>query len=437
MIRKLARFVLRNPKAHAALKNLYASCSPGSNVESGLQTSIPEVSRIVVRKSMEKGRRINLLVPALSLRHVFGGISTALNFFQKLAVNFDNVRIIITDEVSFSIADNRDYSDWQILSLEDADCDGRQIVCAGDRWNRTLALREGDIFVATAWWTAIVAKDLLVQKKSLWQQDNEDKFVYLIQDYEPGFYPWSSRYALAESSYHNENGCIAVFNTSFLKQYFDAKGYVFSQSFVFEPVLHRNLRPFLSNCQRVERERSILVYGRPGVDRNAFELIIMALRLVVTKLDCSEWKFYSAGEAHPDVDLGNGSSLVSLGKLSIEAYGDRLQKTFAGISLMVSPHPSYPPLEMAAFGINVLTNRYDEKCLSELCENINSVDFISAESIADRMISIIGSYNSNPFCDLPQTLFFQNYRLIDDPFGDIVAGLADTSKYGLYSHALR
>lgn len=40
--------------------------------------------------------------------------------------------------------------------------------------------------------------------------------------------------------------------------------------------------------------------------------------------------------------------------------------TYAGISLMSSPHPSYPPLEMSVFGIKVITNNYSNKDLSSL-----------------------------------------------------------------------
>jgi hypothetical protein len=150
----------------------------------------------------------------------------------------------------------------------------------------------------------------------------------------------------------------------------------------------------------------------------------------VSTADCDGWTFVSAGETHPDVDLGKGFSLKSLGKLSIDEYGHQLQQSFAGISLMVSPHPSYPPLEMAAFGINVLTNRYDEKCLSSLANNINSVDYLSAESISEKVIAIMKSYKSDAYGHLPQTAFFKEFREVENPFGHIVPALVDEIKSG-------
>lgn len=404
---------------------MYLACAPVSSVESGLQVSIPEILPLVARKSGESEKRLNLVIPALSAKHVFGGISTALHFFHEMAASFENVRIIITDEVGFTAEDNSDFADWEILNLADADRAGRLIVSAGDRSKHTLSIRESDIFIATAWWTASLVKKLLTQRELFWSECKEIKFIYLIQDYEPGFYPWSSRYALAEASYHDSKDSVAIFNTSFLKRYFDSKGYVFWKSFVFEPILNKKLRAHLLNPTPEPRKRNILIYGRPSVNRNCFELLVMTLRVVVSKLNCTGWTFYSAGEPHADITLGNGFLLKSLGKLTIEEYGHQLQETYAGISLMVSPHPSYPPLEMAAFGIKVLTNAFEEKNLSALGSNIYSISSLSAESVAEKLISIMGHYESDPYCYLPNTPFFHEFRQVENPFEHITSALVD------------
>ena len=59
--------------------------------------------------------------------------------------------------------------------------------------------------------------------------------------------------------------------------------------------------------------------------------------------------------------LGDGLEMVSAGKLSLQAYGALLNQCAIGISLMLSPHPSYPPLEMAHSGILTITNSFAEK----------------------------------------------------------------------------
>ena len=107
------------------------------------------------------------------------------------------------------------------------------------------------------------------------------------------------------------------------------------------------------------------MYGRPGKPRNAFPLIVDGLRAWVERRDdAGDWEFVSAGQAHEPVDLGRGVRMVSSGKLELDAYADLLRTSAIGISLMASPHPSYPPLEMASLGMLVLTNRFGAKDLS-------------------------------------------------------------------------
>jgi hypothetical protein len=49
---------------------------------------------------------------------------------------------------------------------------------------------------------------------------------------------------------------------------------------------------------------------------------------------------------------------------------------------MISPHPSYPPLEMAAFGVRVLTNNFSNKNLSQVSSYIRSVQHPEPAGIA-------------------------------------------------------
>jgi hypothetical protein len=56
---------------------------------------------------------------------------------------------------------------------------------------------------------------------------------------------------------------------------------------------------------------------------------------------------------------------------------------------MISPHPSYPPLEMAAFGMQVLTNRYKSKDLSEIAPNIHSLIEVSPSALASRLAELV------------------------------------------------
>ena len=74
-----------------------------------------------------------------------------------------------------------------------------------------------------------------------------------------------------------------------------------------------------------------------------------------------------------DILFANGHRMRSLGKIPWPDYPGFLSGVDLGLSLMLSPHPSHPPIEMAAAGARVVTNRFEGKCLSSLTTAIRSV----------------------------------------------------------------
>jgi hypothetical protein len=70
------------------------------------------------------------------------------------------------------------------------------------------------------------------------------------------------------------------------------------------------------------------------------------------------------------------------GKASLEDYADHLNRAAVGISLMISPHPSYPPLEMAEAGVLTITNNYGCKDLSRRFPEIIPIERVDGELLA-------------------------------------------------------
>jgi hypothetical protein len=52
---------------------------------------------------------------------------------------------------------------------------------------------------------------------------------------------------------------------------------------------------------------------------------------------------------------------------------------------MISPYPSYPPLEMAEAGVLTVTNKYGQKNLSRRFPEIISIEHVDAELLADAI----------------------------------------------------
>lgn len=422
---RIARALLGQPRLRAYLKRVYLDAAGAPPAAPDMpETSIPETTPLNCRPSEFEAPRLNLLVPALALQDVFGGIATALELFRELGGDDQNLRIVLTERLSFDAADNPAYQGWRVASLDDADGPGRRIVPAADRYGRTLPVGPGDRFVATAWWTAVCAREIQQWQAQQFSFEPAPRFLYLIQDYEPGFYPWSARYALADATYRDTERVVALFNTRLLRRFFEDEGYRFASAFEFEPRLGEKLRALREQAMTLARERRVLVYGRPGVPRNAFPIIVEGLRRFVATNPDSDWTFVSAGEAHPPIELGGGRMLTSVGKLTIEQYAQELGRCGIGVSLMVSPHPSYPPLEMAAFGMQVITNRYKSKDLSALAPNIHSLDAVSPPALAAKLAALAAASPADASVQVSSpSPFFHDYLHGAPEFGRLAATL--------------
>lgn len=353
------------------------------------QIEIFEATLIQGRRSAVPRPRLNLLLPTLKPEHVFGGILTALQFYLELIGDDADARIILTDQGEPPETLPALLTGWRMADADDADESpggaGRLIVPFAERGFRSLAVREHDVFVATAWWTAYVAQRVLPWQAQAYGRDMRP-FIYLVQDHEPGFYPWSTRYTLAQSTYEFEGPMLGVFNTGLLRDYFSAQHYRFTRTWAFEPRLNATLAAWHARHDTFEKRRRLIVYGRPGVPRNAFELVCQGVRhWSAIDPDSAHWEISSLGEPHGPVGLHQGNQIRSCGKLSLEQYAQTLAESALGVSLMYSPHPSYPPLEMAEFGVRTVTNTFANKDLSQRSADLIALRSATPEAIGEAL----------------------------------------------------
>lgn len=284
--------------------------------------------------------------------------------------------------------------------LEDSKSDSGQhkTVCnlqTFDGKRGALSVRPKDIMMTTYWSTHYILSGVVRYQKENFGTDT--KLIYLIQDFEPGFYPWSTEYLLCESTYKTGN-TIAVFNSGNLKNYVEKQGYVFDYAAKFEPRLNTTLLDYMDKTRHIKKKKQIIVYGRPKVNRNCFAIIVQALKLFIEQYEgAGEWEFLSIGGKHRDVRLAKGHVLKACGKLTLENYAKVLAASSVGVSLMCSPHPSYPPLEMAAYGVKTITNSFVCKDLSGFSANILSLDVVNFDTVADAIMEAVSDYqNSSP-----------------------------------------
>ncbi len=412
---KVKRLLKRIPPIAAAARALRREMMPAS------ECNVPEIHPLTPRKDStgNQNLRLNFMTPSVDIAHVFGGISTAMQLFESIRKQLGcDARMICTD-ADVNEATSTAPKEYTILKADEDSNAPLQLIAFNDRHGKTFPVRENDIFITTAWWTTYTARQVMDWQKETYGKEHRP-LVYIVQDYEPGFYPWSSRYMLAESTYRMDVPTYAIINSGLLNEFLQNNGYTFAKSWYFEPVLNRKLAAYLpAEGNTVQKQKQILVYGRPSVDRNAFALLVETLKLWCQAMpDAAEWRIFSAGEVHKDVELGEGCVLQSLGKLSLEHYAKTMLETYAGLSLMVSPHPSYPPLEMSTFGVKTVTNAYANKNLSEFNANMTCVNSGSPRALADALIAICKEY------DATGTLALDNdYAKGGQPFGNVVEEL--------------
>lgn len=364
-----------------------------SNVDNGLRPQdrgLVETKPLLSYPSRNARPRLNLLTPSVNSEQIFGGIATALRLFASVADalggDYDR-RIIVTDADIEPEAYER-LSDYEAVPhAASLDLGRRLLVDAYEREGGRLDLRANDVFVATAWWTALFAQDLERDRARLF--GGELPFIYLIQDDEPYFQGRSSRYALAEATYRRGERAIALLNS---EELYDAmtRKYAFREAYCIPYAINEKISAALDARPR---ERLMLIYGRPHVDRNAFELICDALFRWQQRdpIRASRWRILVLGEPFVESWLYPVQNASVGGKASLTDYAQYLSRASVGVSLMLSPHPSYPPLEMAEAGLLTITNGFEGKNLANRFDNIVSLDLLEPATLADAIEAAVAA----------------------------------------------
>jgi glycosyltransferase involved in cell wall biosynthesis len=344
---------------------------------------------ISVSEALSDSPRLNVLVPGLAMKHMSGGPNTAIALACALAVKGVSIRFLSTD-AGIDPTGGPFWDHVKSLAGIARIPPHMELVDAHDR-SRTIYVGENDLFMATAWWTAQQAKYAVRATK-------QQTFLYLIQDYEPLLHAASTQFALASETYDLPH--LPIINTSLLHEFLTSQriGRFRDEAFaraalVFEPAVDRSIF-HLRETASSEARRRLLFYTRPtnGL-RNLFEMGVAALQKAVSDgvFDPERWEFVGMGEQFSPVALGRGAILRPTKWVTLEGYARQMRESDVLLSLMLSPHPSYPPLEMAASGGIVVTTTFGNKTaarLSRLSPNIIGVE-PTIESIAVALDSTV------------------------------------------------
>ncbi len=321
------------------------------------------VEPLALTVSEDEPERVNLLLPTIELRHLFGGYITKFNLARKLAEQGLRTRIMTVDPTPSLPADWREEVEGY-AGLEGL-FDKVEVAFARDR-DAPVAINPNDRFVATTWWTAHIAAAAVGRTR-------RQRFLYLIQEFEPYTHPMGSWAAYALSTYELPH--VAMFSTELLRDFFAARRIgVFAgteeqgreRSLAFENAITAVVPPTAEELAARER-RTLLFYARPEGHgaRNMFELGLLGLAAAIKRGTFGpEWDFHGIGTVggrDRAIGLPGGRHLELLNRRDQGGYAEVLTAHDAGLALMSTPHPSLVPLEMASAGMLTVTNSWETK----------------------------------------------------------------------------
>lgn len=351
------------------------------------------IDRMVVPSS--GNLRLNLVTDSLGGSSLFGGVATSLVLASRFASdNGMSLRIITRDEPANAV----DY--YQILQMNAVlppkdvafFCDsGRD---GNGKATYKLEISEDDVFLATSWWSAEAIRKTTIRKH----------FYYLLQEVETFFYPHGGEQYLCSKMMEDPNITYIV-NSHFLWDYYASENYstIMTHGCYFEPAFSSAIYEepaFLQHMEsnkRATEKYSLFFYSRPNNPRNMFGYGLVILDEAIKRgiLDTEEWDIYMVGQDCPDYEFSDGYHAARLGRLSWKEYGKFLSKIDLTLSLMYTPHPSYPPYDAACSGSVVLTNKYMNKSEIPECRNIILSD-LDLEEFMQKMEEAISLAKDYP-----------------------------------------
>ena len=224
-------------------------------------------------------------------------------------------------------------------------------------------VHEAELFITTSWWTTA----------STMASVPHDSILYLLQEDERMFYPYGDDHLVCSQVLANARLRFAV-NSNLLFDHLVASGLknVGQNGLAFEPAFPPEV--FSRREVRAGGRRTLAFYARPHNARNLFyfglEVLEAAIVRGIVKLD--EWDVVLLGKDIPKVRLDGGSYTPRrMENLSWSEYAAFAGTVDLGLCLMYTPHPSYPPFDMAASGAVVVTNKFGIKQdLASYCKNI-------------------------------------------------------------------
>lgn len=342
-----------------------------------LARDIPRLRPLELRSSTTRDPAVRVL--GFLGGGVFGGMATALMLGAALAEELDRPLDVVQTHAFDAQVDFGAYVRKAAFEVPADRCSTVDVSRRHTPEDSVLDVHPDDVFVASAWWDAY----------HLQQSPLVDRFVYLVQDYEPIFYPHSDEHSLARSTYLRDDA-IRVYNSSVLAEFFVEEGLDTAGTAIwFEPAVDVASETVTHG---ETGSRTLFLYGRPQVPRNLFGLSVAALELALQDPVFEGWRILTAGSDDvPEIAFSSGHRLERLRTMPRETYFAFVRSVDLALTPMLAPHPNYPTLEIGSLGRPVVTTAWETKTdLTRYSPSIRLVE-PSTEALAHALVGAAAS----------------------------------------------
>lgn len=315
--------------------------------------------------------RVNIITDSINNGSLFGGVGTAL-IFAALLANKLNAPLRIITRTERAKSENVEH----VLSLYGIKLKQEIQFKFAAFYNPKyeLDIVKHDLFITTSWWTTVATIASVPN----------DKIIYLLQEDERMFYPYGDDRVKCDAVLKNSD-IRFVINTKLLFDYLISDGLnnLPKNGLWFEPAFPSQV--YVPIKKKQNSKRIFFFYARPNNLRNLFYLGIEVIEKAITQkiLDLEVWDIFLVGKDIPSFTFNGNYEPVRCENLSWSEYAQLISTVDLGLSLMSTPHPSYPPLDLVASGAVAVTNRFANKVdLSGYSENLICVD-LNCDALLD------------------------------------------------------
>jgi hypothetical protein len=321
---------------------LHASSAP--SFAELLRNQYLSLEPLRVYEAPHLGPRVTMVTDSINKGSLYGGVATAIILAALLARRLGgDLRLVTRTEPADATAIGMILRTHGVYWTGNVEC----LYSPPGLGGRDIPIDREDFFVTTSWWTTRATRSAVPPRR----------IVYMLGEDERLFYPAGDDHLLCAETLSDPEIFYAV-NSNILFDHLQANGLA-PGGVAFEPAFS-SVAYYPEKRPLTNEKRQFFFYGRPNNLRNLYWRGVSAIAAAIEEgvFEPGEWDFCFLGKDMTEMLLPRGVRPRIMNDASRDEYLKLVRHVDVGLSLIYTPHPSYPPFDLAASGAVVVTNRF-------------------------------------------------------------------------------